>query len=99
MIWYVCIGFLAAFGALCALWVSLGAGLTGAACGRIVLQPDPGREGAAVRRWLWLRELGLVKGRLTVISAQPLDWAKQYPTVEFLTPEQFLSRLAEERES
>lgn len=95
MLWYMIIGFLAAFGALCALWVTLGAWLTEPAMGHIVIRPAPGREEAAVRRYTWLRNLGLVKGRLTVVTAAPPvgHW-----DAEFLTPEQYLSRLTEERE-
>ena len=97
MLWYVIIGFLAAFGALCALWVLLGAWLTDAAPCRTVLFPAPGREGAAARRVLWLRELGLLKGRLTLVCERPP--AHLPPGVECLSWEQYSQVLEQERET
>lgn len=97
MFWYVIIGFLAAFGVLCALWVVLGSWLTNAAPCRIVLFPAPGREGVAARRFLWLRELGLIKGRLTLVcDAEP---AHLPSGVECLTWEQYVQVLEQERET
>ena len=96
MIWYAIVGFLAAFGALCVLWILLGAWLTGPASGRVILCPPPGREEKAVRRWQWMRNLGLVKGALTVVCAQrPIH---NSPGVEFVTLEQLCKQLEQERE-
>ena len=97
MLWYVIIGFLAAFGALCALWVLLGAWLTDAAPCCVVLFPAPGREEAAVRRFLWLRELGLIKGRLILVCDTPP--AHLPSVVECMTREQYGQTLEQERET
>lgn len=98
MLWYVLIGFLAAFGALCALWAVLGAWLTGPDVGCVILRPAPGGEAAAVRRYRWLRDLGLVKGPLTVVADEVGALSEQYPGVEFLTLEQYQTQLEQERE-
>lgn len=97
MLWYVIIGFFAAFGALCALWVLLGAWLTDAAPCRTVLFPAPGREARAVRRYLWLRELGLIRGRITLVCDTPPT--KIFTGVECLTREQYSQQLEQERET
>ena len=97
MLWYVIIGFLAAFGAFCALWTVLGGWLTGSAPCRVVLFPAPGREETAVRRCLWLRALGLVKGRITLVCDKRL--IRLPPGVECLTRAEYEQVLEQERET
>lgn len=67
MIWYVIFGVFAAFGVLCALWVSFGGLLT--RVGTVAILCD-GSEVALVRRYYWLRELGLTKCRLVLLDSQ-----------------------------
>ena len=98
MIWYVIIGMFGAFGALCALWIFLGNWLTQGALGCIVVHPPLGREAVAARRLLWLQDLGLIQARLVIVtpSAQPCT-PQQLEPIEFLTLEQYIAQLIEER--
>lgn len=97
MFWYVIIGFLAAFGALCALWSLLGAWMTDATPCRIVLFPAPGREETAAHRYLWLRQLGLIRGQITLVCD---TLPTQIPAgVECLTWEAYCQQLEQERET
>ena len=98
MLLFVVIGFFAAFGALCMLWVLLGVWLLNPSGSQIILFPPPGREERVVHRYLWLRSLGLVKGKVTVVSQEPFALQENYPGVLFLTWGQFLSELDQERE-
>lgn len=88
MFWYVLLGFLAAFGLLCALWVLLGLILPGAyPCEAAVLCPR-GREIAVIRRFCRLRELGLTRSSLTVLDSgltlrQQHYIRKRYPYIQF----------------
>ena len=76
---YVCIGMLAAFGLVWVLWL-----IYGMCCGK----PDglllivSGRGQGLIRRCLWLRELGLLRSRMAVISpeldAVEIWWLRQY---------------------
>lgn len=67
MLGYAVIGMLAAFGLLCALWVSFGALLPGS--GKTVIYCICAKENAPAvhRRWRWLRELGLIRGRMVIL--------------------------------
>lgn len=95
MIFYVLIGFLSAFGLLCALWILLGNWLTGMNLEVVVVQ-TPGRAEAAARRLLWLRNMGLVGAHLTVVSCENAEIHRslsgKYPGVDFLTLEQYLEQ-------
>ena len=96
MFWYVIVGFLAAFGALCACWTLLGAWLVDAKPCRIVLLPAPGREETAARRYLWLRQLGLIRGEIILVCN---TLPAQIPAgVECLTREAYRKQLEQERE-
>ena len=64
---YVIIGSLAAFGALCALWVCAGSLLSGVKTVTILCD---GCELQLVHRYLWLRSLGLVRCRLMLVNSQ-----------------------------
>lgn len=98
MLGFVILGFLAAFGAFCALWAFLGWWLMESYDDPIVLFPASGREEAALRPYLWLRNLGIVKGKLTVVSDTVFSLADRYPSVEFLTWAEYLTHLERERE-
>ena len=67
MLVYAVIGMLAAFGMLCVLWVLLGALLPGS--GKTVIYCICAKEQAVYirRRWRWLRDLGLVRGRIVIL--------------------------------
>lgn len=63
----VVMGMLAAFGALCAIWVGLGMLLPGS--GKTVIYCICRKEQAFAlrRRWRWLRDLGLIRGRVVIL--------------------------------
>ena len=68
MIWFVILGTLAAFGALCILWILIGALLCSPGCAVVCLS----RQEDAVlvrRRCRWLRELGFVRNPVVVVCA------------------------------
>ncbi len=99
MLWYVCMGVLAAFGLLCAIWVILGLFLPRA--GTVAILCD-GTEKTLVRRYFWLRELGLIRCRLILLDSRlPAAFRQQImekcKDIEFLTLAQWLDRRNEER--
>ena len=64
---FVCIGTLAAFGMLCALWL-----IYGFCCGKpegTVLILSRGQQGL-IRRCLWLREMGLLRCPMVLIDPE-----------------------------
>lgn len=99
MIGYFVLGTLAAFGLVSALWVLYG----------LLLPPDrdgviyaPGRPGAAensfARRYLWLRELGLLREELTMVDFGISDAERDWLTERGVTvcaPEQLAERMGE----
>ena len=96
--WYVILAFLAAFGALCALWVLLGGWLTGCRGGEIILCCARGTEVAVLRRYRWLRGMGLVRSRLILLdNGLPTSLRQELecrnPEIEFLVPEQLAARM------
>lgn len=95
MLIMIFMGMLAAFGAFCALWVLLGNWLTKTDL-TVAVQPTDASEEAAVRRLLWLQSLGLLCGRVLILSeadGQHLQHLQtQFPTVEFLTKAQYLEQ-------
>ena len=95
---YVILGFLAAFGALCALWVLLGGWLTGCRGGDLIIRCTKGTEVAVLRRYRWLQGMGLVHSKLIVLDngLPPLlrqELERRNPDVEFIVPEQLTARL------
>lgn len=104
MVLYMVIGALAAFGLVCALWAVLGwlfADDTGAAL-VCVVRPG-GAEEAVLRRYGWLRDLGIYRGPLILlgqdITPEEAEMLlRQEPGIEFCEPEELLSRLELERE-
>ena len=92
MLWYVAVGTLAAFGLLCALWVSLGWLLPGLDGCAIVFAgvPDVG----ICSRYRWLKGLGFLRCPFLAVGEENiLDRQTEYCTGEAL-----LSRLEQERE-
>jgi len=79
MLGYAVIGMLAAFGTLCALWVLLGIFLPGSR--KTVTCCLCSKEDALYirRRWRWLKDLGLIRGRIVILCdrKQALEHIKQ----------------------
>ena len=66
---YVLIGTLAAFGTVCALWILIGWGLPRTYDGIAVLSgPLQGQTLDTARRWIWLREMGLLRSPLLAVA-------------------------------
>lgn len=103
MILYVIIGMFGAFGVLCALWILLGCHLTDPVGGTVIVHLAPEQVEAMVRRFAWLRNMGLVRRKpvvvLPVSSQVQQCLAAQHPDVEFLTWEQYLLWLEQERKN
>ncbi len=92
---FVILGVLAAFGALCILWVLFGTLLPHPG-GRLVYTCD-GREEAAVRRYLWLRDLGLLRCPLVLIGSSLPGKRRQQIAIKcrsiiFYTPEEWIEQ-------
>ncbi len=88
MFWYVFLGFFAAFGVLCAFWTLLGLILPVKSVCRMTMQCPPEQEIAALRRFCWLHEMGLLRMQLTVIDShltlrQKRMIAERFPYIEF----------------
>ena len=103
MFWNIWIGFLAAVGALLLLWLLWGAVVPMAAFREVAVSCTLGGEYDLLRRYRWLRELGLCRCRLCLLDSQlPPEAQKQilekYPGVRFCTPEQWLQEQTERLE-
>lgn len=88
MFWYVFLGFFGAFGVLCALWTVFGLFLPGSSACRMTLQCPAKQELAALRRFSWLREMGMLRAHITVINSsltkrQQRMITQKYPYIEF----------------
>ncbi len=102
MAFYVIVGVLAAFGALCILWVLFGALLTRPRGDALVCFCGEGREERIIRRYRWLRDLGLVKCPLVLLDSGLPLWQRQQlmqkcGAVRFYTTEKWIKLLEQER--
>ncbi len=102
MLGFVILGVFAAFGVLCVLWVLYGALLPGFKGGAMVFYSKPDTEEAILRRYGWLRDLGLVRCPLILLdSGTSVERREQihrkYHNVEFYTLAEWTARLDEER--
>ena len=101
MVWCVILGFLAAFGLLCALWVLFGLILPCKTnCQTAVVCCD-GQALAVIRRFCRMRQMGLTRSELTVLDSaltnhQQQLIQKRYPYIRFCTRQAWLS--GEDRE-
>ena len=96
MFWYVLMGFLAAFGALCAGWIVFGLLLPGTVRCEAVVTCPKGREIAMIRRYCRLWELGLTRSGLIVLDTglnrrQQRLICQKYPMIRFYTREAWLA--------
>lgn len=101
MIWYVLFGFFAAVGVLFLLWLILGAFLPGRSPCIVAVRCHSECEKALLRRYRWLRELGLICYPIVLVGSEipideQLEIMSHYSGVSFQTPEQWL-RDTEER--
>ncbi len=101
MIWYVIIGFLAAFGALCAMWAVFGLLLPGARGGVLVCLCRDGNENAILRRYTWLTGMGLLRCPLVFLESSLEEKQRQQITesnhnIQFLSLAEFTAILQKE---
>ncbi len=93
---FVIVGVLAAFGALCVLWVLFGCLLPRPGGCKLVYVCD-GREEAVLRRYFWLRDLGLLRCPLVLIGSRLPEGRRQQialkcRSVYFYTPEEWIEQ-------
>lgn len=67
MLGYAVIGMLAAFGTLCALWITLGIFLPGSKKTTVYCLCAKEEAVYIRRRWRWLRDLGMIRGRIVIL--------------------------------
>lgn len=95
MFWYVLIGFFAGVGVLFLAWLLFGCLLpVGGKC-TLAVFCQPGKELAMVRRYRWLRDLGLLRGKLILLDSTlppgiQAEIAQHYPGVTFSTAQLWL---------
>ena len=89
---YILLGFLSAFGALSALWVTFGWLLPANRQGVLISVDD--EKGSFVRRYLWLRSLGLVSCPLILlVRTREENCGLTERGIEICTPEELAFRL------
>ena len=96
MLWYVIIGFFAAVGLLFFLWLGRGLFLTGPTRETVAWICPCGKETVLLRRYRWMRDLGLTRCRIVLIGSDlPVEEQRKimesFPGVRFQTPEEWLS--------
>lgn len=97
---FLIFGVLAAFGGLSLLWALLGFLLPGQRA-TVMVHLCRGRQEAAVRRWGWLRDLGLLRCPLILVDCPLCDrerFARDRHGVEFCDLADLTARLEQERE-
>lgn len=104
MIWYVIIGFFAAVGCLFLLWLLYGACLPKTRAEAVAVLCQPGRERQLLRRYRWMRDLGLTNSSVVLVgsalsSREQSEMIQNFPGVTFLTPEQWLEETKERLEA
>lgn len=94
---FIIMAVLAAFGAVCALWVLLGFLLPrqqGAAA-VLICRGDPTEE-YLIRRYLWLYDLGLVRCPLILVDCGMAEPRRRTRGIIRCTPEELLKKLEQE---
>lgn len=88
---YVILGVLAAFGALCILWLLCGLLLPRPRGGRLVYFAPNTNEELVLRRYFWLRDLGFVRCVLVLVDSR-LDPVRQGKITEKCQSVRFYTR-------
>jgi hypothetical protein len=89
---YILLGLLAAFGAFSALWALFGWLLPDGRQGMLISMGDP--ERSVVRRYLWLRSVGLLSCPLILVEPECRDAGYlSGQGIEICTPEELAFRL------
>lgn len=97
MIWLLILSVLAGFGVLCLLWTFLGFLLPGQKGLSMVYVCRGEPVDALLRRYRWLQDMGLIRGRLILVDAGiPEDQKKllvERMNIEICTREQLADRV------
>ena len=93
MVGYWIVVVLAAFGLFCALWAAIGCVITADMGCAVVCMDPPGEEIFA--RFILLKALGLLDCPILAVTEETIP--VHFDDTEICSPEQLLSRLAEER--
>lgn len=76
---YILFGALAAFGLICLVWIGCGLVLPRIAGGMAVLAGPLDREKLdTARRWIWLREMGLLYTPLTALDEDLTGYEREW---------------------
>lgn len=103
MIFYVIVGAFAAFGVFCGVWMAFGGLLPGKSGGAAVCLCREGlREEPILRRYLWLRGLGLIRVPLLAVDCGLREAERKWIEdkgggIELCCPEELPARLELER--
>ena len=103
MAWAICIAVMAAFGALSMLWAFFGWMLPGSGEGLMLCRGTPGLpESGFIRRYLFLRDLGLIGSPLIIVDQGLADAERHWLQnrrcgIELLSPAEFAEWLELER--
>lgn len=94
---YICVGMLAAFGALCALWCLFGWLLPGGRDGILVCRENGDADAAHLaHRYLWLRGMGFLSCPLLVVARELKEpervWLESHG-IEICSPAELSARL------
>lgn len=94
---YVFFGALAAFGLICAVWIGCGLVLPRIAGGMAVMTGPLDREKLdTARRWIWLREMGLMHTPLFALGESLTGYEREWLQCngfEICSREELISRL------
>ena len=94
---YLIIGTLAAFGLFCVLWALFGWLLPGGKEGWLVYPGGPGEgELSFVRRYLWLKGMGLINCPLIIMDLGLCDREREWLSskgIEIYSPQEVTERL------
>lgn len=94
---YICVGMLAAFGALCALWCLFGWLLPAGRGGVLVYRGESEADARFfARRYLWLRGMGLLDCPLVLAAREPEEPERRYLEsrgIELCSPAELSARL------
>ncbi len=99
---FVIFSTLAAFGAVCVLWMLFGFLLPGARGGVLVCLCK-GREEAVIGRYLWLHGAGLLRCPLVLLDSRlpekrQTQITEKYPNIQFYSLQSFVAGLQKERQ-
>lgn len=100
MFLYVIIGFFAAVGFLFLLWLLYGACVPKNSAEVVTVLCQSGRERQLLRRYRWLRDLGLIRSPIVLVGSdlsaqEQSELVQNFPGVSFMSPAQWQEEMKE----